>query len=83
MVRCLVMVFRVRLENGSIGVPREILRMFGLVNGPEVVISVSGDRIIICPYQGEAPDIDRRIERLRENAPECFSEKETIVGASG
>ena len=75
----MVIVFKVRLENGSIRVPREILRMLGLADGSEVVIAVSGDRIIIRPYRREALDIDGHIEWLRKNAPECFSEKKTVV----
>ena len=76
---CLVIVIKVKLENGSIRIPREILRMLGLADGSEVIIAVSGDRIIIRPYRREALDIDSHIEWLRKNAPACFSEKETVV----
>jgi len=75
----LVIVFKVKLENGSIRVPREILRVLGLVDGSEVIVAVSGDRIIIRPYQEETPDVDNHIEWLRKHAPKCFSEKETPV----
>jgi len=62
-----------------LGFPEKILRMLGLVDGSEVVIAVSGDRIIIRPHRKETLDIDGHIEWLRKNAPACFSEKETVV----
>lgn len=73
------MVFKTRLKGNNIVVPKEIMRILGLSDGSEILITVSGDKIVISPYREEPPDVEGHIEWLRRNAPECFSEKRVVV----